>query len=624
MFRTVAVATVVAVCSLALAGPLSPPAGPVSPTMKPLDAIEPRVCVNDMPGDEGAVVIIDQPGRYYLRADVVGTPGQHGIRVTAQGDVCIDLNGFNLTGVPGSLNGIDMDFQLGVPNTRLQVRCPDGACRSSISDWGGDGVRTSGVPICECTHLLVEHNGGNGITHLHAEGVIHRDVATRNCVGDGTHVTPPVQAAAGRGVTNRYMACRARSNGGNGWNIDARADSYQIAFDDCYACGNVGDGVRINEDATIPGGGGGAGKVKFERLSVRDSGGDGVHVSIPCASPTVVSASAVSCVGNLGDGMEIDAVGTAVPHFGATCMIQGCEFSSNGANGLRSENPMFKENSTCGENVLYGLSVSGPDTGTQMVCGDTNHLVSNGSGGAQCGPGRFSGGYLSVSDNGGPGITVTDGCLILNNSSVTNNDGNGVTVTDGTLNIVSGNFRRNSGWGGVCGGTGAVCVMDDAVFELNGAGVANTGGMNFDNCPSVTLRRCVFNDNTGAGVRCRSSVGPVKWMSPEMILQGNSGNGADLDNITGGTLDRCASSGNGGIGMLLGASCTKVRVTGCSSTDDGGGGIWVTGTGNMIVGCSATANAVGAFDIAPNNTAGLIISGGELPQSRDCNANVVW
>lgn len=357
MFRpvTASIAFVSLLCAVASAGPLHPPQGPITSTMKSLDAIEPRVCVNDLPGDEGAVVIIDQPGQYFLRADIVGGVGQHGIRVTAQGDVSIDLNGFDLLGVPGSLHGIDMDFGTSVANTRLEVRCPDGTCRSRISGWD-TGVHTHGVVICVCTALAVEDCGGNGLNHLHAEGVIHRDIATRNCLGHGTLVSPPSAPVRSNGVTNRFRACRAFSNGGSGWSIGARADSYEIDFEDCYACGNIGDGVRIDEDGSNQTGAGGGGRVALQGVTVRDSGADGIHVSIPCASPTVVSASSVACISNVGDGMEIDAVGAAVPHFGATCTIQKSEFSSNAGNGVRSENPLHTESSTYSENALYGIS----------------------------------------------------------------------------------------------------------------------------------------------------------------------------------------------------------------------------------------------------------------------------
>ncbi len=605
----------------ALAGPLSPPAGPIAPTGKPLDSIEPRVCINDLAGDEGAVVLITSPGQYFLDADIVGQPGQHGIRIVATGDVRIDLNGFSVTGVPGSLNGIDMDLFQGAAPSRLDVRCSDGSCRSSVSGWGGDGLRSCHVPVCCCTHLLFENNGGNGIAHLHAEGVIHRDIATRGNAGDGTFVTPPIQATAGSGVTNRFAVCRARSNGGSGWNIDARAGGYEIDIDECYACANAINGVRVREDHISYGSGGGGGRIALRATSIRDSGGDGVHIEIPCASPCVVSCDELACVSNTGDGFEIDAVGAAVPHFGATCTILDSEFSSNGENGLRSENPLYTGKTTCGSNVLYGARVSGGDENTCVLHANVCHFAANGAGGTFGGPGRFMKVACSITDNGGNGVETTDGCLLMTDCSVVNNDGSGA-VTNGTLNVVDSNFRRNSGSGVRC--ANGECVADGMVCEFNGTGGITDGGMVFIDCPSVTLRRCVSNGNTGDGVNSRSSVGPIKWMAPEMMVANNTGDGFDLDDCVGAQLERCMSTGNAGVGFRLGASFTRGRIDGCSSADDTGGGIWVLGSSNVVMNCSATANAVGAFDISPQSPSAPVITVGELATNRTPNVNIVY
>ena len=51
---------------------------------------------------------ITQPGSYYLTSNVTGVAGKAGIEVTAP-NVTIDLRGFELLGVPGSLAGIDLN-----------------------------------------------------------------------------------------------------------------------------------------------------------------------------------------------------------------------------------------------------------------------------------------------------------------------------------------------------------------------------------------------------------------------------------------------------------------------------------------------------------------------------------
>ncbi|MEL6330822.1 MAG: hypothetical protein AAFR38_14320 [Planctomycetota bacterium] len=601
------------------AAQLGPPAGPVTPTMKPLDAIEPRRCIGDLPGDEGAVVLITEPGSYFLDADLVGEPGKHGIRIVTPGSVKIDLKGFDLIGGPGSLNGIDMDLgPTGVLGSQLQLDGNDGAS-SEIRGWEGDGVRTSGVIQCECTHLISSGNGGNGLTHLHAEGVIHRDIAARNNLGHGTEISHSPLARPGVGVTNRFATCRARSNGGGGVFIYARAHAYNIDFSESLACGNGGDGVCVFEDRTLVGPSVSPGTVTLHRVESRDNTGDGVRHVAGHDSCRIIRTRATTCVGNGGDGLDIDVLG-AEPFFGATCTIDDSVFSNNGGNGVRSSNPLHVSNTTCGENALYGARVSGGDANTMVLQTNVCHFAANSSGGARCDRGRFSDGTGSYTDNGGPGIETGDGCLLLNGTSVTNNAGPGV-LANGTLNVVSSNMRRNAGPGVSC--TNGEVVAEDVVCEFNGSSGA-TGGMVFLNCPSVTLRRCVSNGNTGDGVRASSNVGPVRWMSPEMMVSNNTGGGMVLDSCVGARLERCVSSGNGGGGYVLRQGFTKGRVSGCSSSDDKGGGFFVSGTGNLIMGCSADGSAAGAFNILPGNLATPIVDAATLPTNRVPDPNIIY
>src|SRR6266513_2754329 len=74
------------------------PSGPPSPTMKKLDEVEPRTNLQaaSAPGVDPSSAdyhfIINQPGSYYLSANIVVTK-TNGIRINAEG-VTLDLNGF--------------------------------------------------------------------------------------------------------------------------------------------------------------------------------------------------------------------------------------------------------------------------------------------------------------------------------------------------------------------------------------------------------------------------------------------------------------------------------------------------------------------------------------------------
>ena len=106
--------TVLSLAALALlitggllyAGPLNPPAGPVTSTYKTLTEVEPRIAINatNTPGDaigdpSPSLFKITQPGSYYLTGNITGVEDTHGIEIVASG-VTLDLNGFDLLGVP--------------------------------------------------------------------------------------------------------------------------------------------------------------------------------------------------------------------------------------------------------------------------------------------------------------------------------------------------------------------------------------------------------------------------------------------------------------------------------------------------------------------------------------------
>src|SRR5262245_16864747 len=111
-------------------GPLVPP-GPPGPTFKTLQQVEPRTPISSLP------ITLSQPGSYYLTTNLQGVAGQHGITISGP-RVTLDLMGFELRGVAGSLSGIYMN-----PATSPHIR--DG----SITGWGQDGINGT--------------NGGGGI-----------------------------------------------------------------------------------------------------------------------------------------------------------------------------------------------------------------------------------------------------------------------------------------------------------------------------------------------------------------------------------------------------------------------------------------------------------------------------
>ena len=135
----------------ALAGPLDPPVGPIAPTFKTLTEVEPRVAINatNTPGDGNSIYRITQPGSYYLTGNVAGVSGRSGIEIAAD-NVTIDLMGFSVEGVGGSLDGVTTELT----RNNLTVR------NGTVSGWGQDGIDLT--------------QGGTGLGSL-VEGVTSSD-----------------------------------------------------------------------------------------------------------------------------------------------------------------------------------------------------------------------------------------------------------------------------------------------------------------------------------------------------------------------------------------------------------------------------------------------------------------
>lgn len=164
-------------------GNLNPPGLP-NPTMKSLDQIEARTIVNsnNTPGDAFSIFKITNSGAYYLTANIAGASGMHGITIAAQ-NVALDLNGFSIIGVPGSLNGISATNG---GAAGLLVR------NGTICNWGLSGIDTlvqpgnnPGAPGAVFEHLRLLTNDtsftGGGVAGLRtSSAVVSRCTAIGN------------------------------------------------------------------------------------------------------------------------------------------------------------------------------------------------------------------------------------------------------------------------------------------------------------------------------------------------------------------------------------------------------------------------------------------------------------
>lgn len=316
----------------AQAGPLDPPPGPIAPTGKPLNEVEPRIAISstNTPGDADNMFKITQPGSYYLTSNITGVSGKNGIMIVASG-VTIDLNGFALIGVPGSLDGISAS--LFENPSELSVH------NGTIRDWTSRGIsfRDANVQYGTITDIRAIGNGDDGIA-VSTDSVVLRCLAGENG-GAGIRanvsatislciVTGNTQSGIQTGYGPIITECTARSNGASGIVTSGAA-----RVDRCIASLNAGSGISVTLASTVTGCHAGSND------GIGIYGGDRANI-LDCTAFT--------------NGI----VGISVPLEG---MIASCKCSNNAAAGISAGPDSCLLNNTCDGNGDSGILVTGSD-----------------------------------------------------------------------------------------------------------------------------------------------------------------------------------------------------------------------------------------------------------------------
>jgi len=314
-FATATALTLTA-AGLLFAGPLNPPAGPITSTNKTLQEVEPRIAINltNTPGDADSLFKITQPGSYYLTGNITGVVGKHGIEIAASG-VTLDLMGFDLSGIPamGAFDGVSATiFNL----TNITVR------NGSVRGWGDEGVDLgSNVAINSAIiDVRASDNTGFGIA-IGSYSTITGCTATRNTSG---------------GIFGQFnctiTACMVSFNTGNGV-----ATGQGSTITGCTTSRNTGNGILTGDGCTITG--------CTAQVNTLNGIAAGNGNTITGCTASYNTASGITTNGS---------------------MIAGCTTAYNTNNGIRVESGCVVLANTCfsngsGSGVGAGILAAGSD-----------------------------------------------------------------------------------------------------------------------------------------------------------------------------------------------------------------------------------------------------------------------
>ena len=314
---------------LAVAGPLNPPAGPITSAPGP----EPRIAVSatNTPGTTTCLFRITQPGSYYLTGNITGVSIKSGIEIGASG-VTLDLNGFDLVGVPGAGSGITTVGSL------VSVVIVNGSVRT----WGGNGIAAN------------------------ATGTVIRDIRAISNASSG------IVTGAAASVSN----CTARLNGSIGIFCGDRCSLLN-----CTSSGNTGTGLFAGSTSTLlnctstsnTSSGIGAGNAcTITNCTADGNAGTGFQLSF--------LTSLTACVAT----RNASGITTA-----SSCIITNCTASENTVDGIKVQFNSVVRGNTCslnGSSATPGAGISVANSRNRI---EENNCPANYTGILVSGPGNI-------------------------------------------------------------------------------------------------------------------------------------------------------------------------------------------------------------------------------------------
>ena len=306
-------------------GSLTPPGGP-APTMKSLDQIEPRTLVSFVPYN------IVHPGSFYLTTNLTGVGGTNGITIAAN-NVTLDLNGFALNGVSGSIDGIYVSGS----HTNIVVR------NGTLSGWGTNGVDGGLANNLSCERLTVS-SCSYGIVAYNATV---SGCAVQSCGSDGIYI-----------VSSTVSGCTIQSCGNDGISADLAKVS-DCKVQSCFT--GINASYSTVSGCTVLSSGGDGLSVSYSTVSgcmAQSSGSDGIYANSSTVSGCYVKGSAFS-------GILVDAPGCQI--IGNNCTGNNTTANANNAGiYLDDANNRVEDNQVTASGYA-GISVYGTYSGNIII-----------------------------------------------------------------------------------------------------------------------------------------------------------------------------------------------------------------------------------------------------------------
>ncbi len=482
--RMAALVVLVSSALVAEAGPLNPPAGPIAPSNKTLNEVEPSIPIGPVttPGTAFAVHVISEPGAYHLVDHVQGEAGKAGITINAS-NVTVDLRGFEVRGVAGSnwgitasglrgivvSNGTVQDWdQSGIEMSEADARV-SGVWSQGNALWG---IRVRSGSVIDCT---ARFNGNSGISL--GDGTIERCFAGGNG-GAG------ISCASGV-VSDSYCVVNGGVGfaGSNSMFRDCVAVSDNVGFDSirhatrCIAR-NVGVGFQIND-----------GGIVHECVVQGTSdipGGAGIDLGN--------GASAINCRVDDPSAGGITAL--------RGCLIEGCEVRNSESIAIFTSDEAVVRNCQVFDGDLVGIYVGNRSRVSGCVAARFGEI-----GIFAFGDSTIEG--CTVADVDEEGIFVDAGCTV-SGSTVDNAGGSGI-FGDSRILIRDCVVRRVGlvGIRVVTNSRVVGCIVNDAgtigieassVVEIRDCNVMTTEGAGISAGDTSLVEGCTLNNIKGNGI----------------------------------------------------------------------------------------------------------------------------